>query len=45
MTREGPTRITRERLVELYDAGDKPAKAAEWRAKLTDEVNSNEQDD
>ncbi len=34
-----------EESVRLYDAWDKPAKAAEWRAKLPDEVNSNEQDD
>ena len=32
-------------LVELYEAWDKPVKAAEWRAKLLDELNSNEQDD
>ena len=32
-------------LVELYEAWDKPDEAAEWRAKLPDEVNSNGQDD
>ncbi len=32
-------------LVELYEAWDKPDEAAQWRAKLPDEVNSNEQDD
>ena len=32
-------------LVDLYEAWDKPDEAAEWRAKLPDEVSSNEQDD
>ncbi len=32
-------------LITLDDVRDKPTKAAEWRAKLPDEVNSNEQDD
>ncbi|MCH8153398.1 MAG: serine/threonine protein kinase [Planctomycetes bacterium] len=32
-------------LVELHEAWDKPDEAAEWRAKLPDEVDSNEQDD
>ena len=27
------TRLTRERLAELYDAWDKPEQAAEWRAR------------
>ena len=39
-----PTSVGRS-LVKLYDAWDKPEKAAEWRAKLPDEVNSNEQND
>ena len=34
-----------QRIVDLYDAWSMPDKAAEWRAKLPDEVNSNEQDD
>ena len=34
-----------EESVRLYDAWDKPDEAAQWRAKLPDEVNSNEQDD
>ncbi len=32
-------------LINLDHVWDTPAKAAEWRAKLPDEVNSNEQDD
>ena len=32
-------------IVDLYDAWGMSDKAAEWRAKLPDEVNSNEQDD
>ena len=32
-------------LVELYEAWDKPDEAAEWRARLHDKLNSNEQDD
>ena len=34
-----------EAMVDLYDAWDKPTKAAEWRSKLPDEVSSNEEDD
>ncbi|MEE8154606.1 MAG: hypothetical protein V3T53_06550 [Phycisphaerales bacterium] len=34
-----------QRLVDLYEAWDKANEATEWRAKLSDEVNSNEQDD
>ena len=39
------TRKAINRLVELYDAWDKPDEAAEWRAKLSDELIPNEQDD
>ena len=34
-----------QRIIDLYDAWDKPDEAAKWRAKLPDEVNANEQDD
>jgi len=34
-----------QRIVDLYDAWNEQNEAAEWRAKLPDEVNSNEQDD
>ncbi len=34
-----------ERLVDLYETWGMSDQAAEWRAKLPDEVNSNEQDD
>ena len=33
------------RSFDVYEAWDKPDKAAKWRAKLPDELNSNEQDD
>ena len=36
--------IAAKKLIDLYDAWGKPVKAAQWRAKLPDEVNSNEQD-
>ena len=32
-------------LISLYDLWGKPNKATQWRAKLPDEANSNEQDD
>ena len=32
-------------LITLYDACGKPDKAAEWRAKLPDEVTPNEPED
>ena len=32
-------------LADLYESWGKPDEAAQWRAKLPDEVNSNEQDD
>ncbi len=32
-------------LINLDDVWGKPDEAAKWRAKLPDEVNSNEQDD
>ena len=32
-------------LIILDHVGNNPIKAAQWRAKLPDEVNSNEQDD
>ncbi len=32
-------------VVDLYDTWGKPAKAAEWRAKLPEEEDSKEQDD
>ncbi len=42
---DSATILAQRKLVDLYDAWDKPEEAAEWRAKLPDEVNSNEQDD
>ena len=32
-------------LINLDDVWDTPSKAAEWRARLPDELNSNELDD
>ena len=40
----GPARLTEalERLVQLYDAWEKPDQAAEWRAKLPDAAKAEE---